>query len=276
MASIYTYVDYRQYLRDQLAARRQRNPDYSLRAAAAQIGINSGQLTRILDGQRNLTTSALPRFLAWLKLRPKESAYFGLLVEFNQSRQGKRQRECYERLMQLRAERKATVPESGHAFYREWYLTVLRELVGLGACSGDGGGAGRLVTPAITESQARKGLEQLRRLGFVSLAGDGRWQVRDAQVSTGDTWSGAAIHGFQLDLIRLAGEAIDRFPKAERDFSTVTACLSADGLLRARDVLKRARQEILSIEEQDSGRDRVYQVNMQVFPVSESVRGRTS
>lgn len=271
MPSIFTYLDYRQYLRDALAQKRASNPTFSLRAAATKLEVNSGTLVRILNGKRSLTLSMAPRFVAMLKLRPKEARYFELLVRMQRSREGTVRRDLYEQLLRIRAERKATVPPEGHDFYNEWYYTVIRELVGLGIDGGDADQLAALLNPSVTPSQVRKALDILTELAFVERGDGGRLRVRDAVVSTGDTWTGTAVHRFQIAMMELAREAIDRFSKEERDISTVTLCLSDEGLGKAREVLRRARQELLSIEEQDPSSDRVYQVNVQVFPLTHRV-----
>jgi uncharacterized protein (TIGR02147 family) len=87
-------------------------------------------------------------------------------------------------------------------------------------------------------------------------------------MTTGETWRGMAIHGFQRTAARMAVDAIDRFPKQERDFSTLTVCLSHEKMAAIREIIRKARDEILAIEENEKAPERVYQINFQVFPLS--------
>jgi hypothetical protein len=48
----------------------------------------------------------------------------------------------------------------------------------------------------------------------------------------------------------------------------MTMSYSAKGMERARAVLKKTREELSRIEQTDSNRNRVYQINMQLFPLS--------
>jgi len=73
IVSIYSYFDYRDFLRDNFAERKAHNQKYSYRAIADKIGINSATLIRILNGKRNLSRNILPKFLQFLKLKKKEA-----------------------------------------------------------------------------------------------------------------------------------------------------------------------------------------------------------
>jgi uncharacterized protein (TIGR02147 family) len=272
MPSIYSYLDYRQYLKDDFAARQARNHRYSYRAAAVRLGINSGTLVRILAGKRNISRSLLPTFVKYLGLKSKEETYFGLLVRFNQTKDSRERRELYGDLVRHRGERKRNIEPDRYEYFHEWYYCAVRELLRFYPFEGDWKALAEMVAPNITPYQAERAVEVLRTLGLVQGEDRGALRVVDSLVTTGDRWSGTAIHRFQIAMMHKALEAIDRFPKEQRDISTLTVGLSAKGLDRAREVLKRARDEILDIEESDAS-ERVYQLNMQVFPLTEQYQG---
>jgi len=87
-------------------------------------------------------------------------------------------------------------------------------------------------------------------------------------MTTGETWQGVAIHGFQKTAARMAMNALDSFQKPERDFSTLTISLSPGSFTAARDILKKARHEILALDEKETDPRSVYQLNLQLFPLS--------
>ena len=71
----------------------------------------------------------------------------------------------------------------------------------------------------------------------------------------------------------LASEAIDRFKKEEREIATLSLSISEDMVLRIKSKLKTVRREILEMAELDENSERVYQINMQVFPLSKPYYG---
>jgi uncharacterized protein (TIGR02147 family) len=50
------YLDYREYLRDELGQRVQANPQYSLRAFARDIAIAPQVLSLVLNGKKNISS----------------------------------------------------------------------------------------------------------------------------------------------------------------------------------------------------------------------------
>jgi uncharacterized protein (TIGR02147 family) len=68
--------------------------------------------------------------------------------------------------------------------------------------------------------------------------------------------------------MRLAIDALDRHPRETRDISTLTATLSAESVEKAKAAVRSLRQYLLGLAEQDEAVDRVYQLNVQLFPMT--------
>lgn len=271
MRSVYLYFDNREFILDELAEKRSRNPRYSIRAAAKQLGVNSGTLTRILNGTRRLGPELLPKVIAFLGLKRKEAEYFKLLVQFNQTADPAAKRAYYKELLKRRGENRRIIPEEHYTFFTEWYFSALHELIRMHPGMRDFKKLGALLNPPVTESMARKAIETMVRLGFVKKNDKGGFCATDQFITTAETWHSVAIHSFQVTMAGLAAEALDRFPKQERDFSTLTIGLSDASFEKARSVLKTAWEEIAAIEKRDDSPERVYHVNLQMFPLSNRI-----
>jgi uncharacterized protein (TIGR02147 family) len=68
--------------------------------------------------------------------------------------------------------------------------------------------------------------------------------------------------------MELAQEALYSVPKTHRDISTLTLSISKQGLQRMKEKIKEFRRELLEIAKADEHADRVYQLNLQLFPLS--------
>jgi uncharacterized protein (TIGR02147 family) len=68
--------------------------------------------------------------------------------------------------------------------------------------------------------------------------------------------------------MKLAQEALDRFKKPDRDMSTMTVGVSEFALHAIQQILAETRKRISEIAAQDTDSDRVYQLNIQLFPFS--------
>jgi uncharacterized protein (TIGR02147 family) len=272
MASIFGYFDFREFLKDDLAQRKARNPGFSIRSMAAKLQIDSSMLIRIFNEKRNISPNVLPKFITFLGLRSKEAEYFGHLVKFCQAKSERERLAEYNILVKLRSGRMKEVPKAQHAFYEEWYFSAIRELLRYIPFTGDYHTLSRMLEPAITVHEAKRAITLLLRLGFIDKIGDA-YVVRDNSISTGERWHGTAVQRFHHETLVKALEGLDRIPRKERDYSTMTMCYSSEGYKKVRELLKRTREELTRIEEADRERNRVYQINMQLFPLSKSLGG---
>jgi uncharacterized protein (TIGR02147 family) len=277
MSSVYRYFDNREFLRDELAGKKRKNPVYSVRAAARRLGVNSGTLTRLLNGTRRLGPDLLPRVIDFLGLKRREAEYFTLLVHFNQTADAAAKKTLYLEILKRRGENRRIIPEEHYEFFTEWYYSALHELIRIHPGIHDCATLGALLNPPITGPMARRAIEAMIRLGFVKKNHGGGFSPTEQFVTTAETWKGVAIHSFQAAMAGMAVRALDRFPKEERDFSTLTVSLSPASFDRARSALKHAWEEIAGIEKTELSPDRVYHVNLQLFPLSnrtDKERGR--
>jgi uncharacterized protein (TIGR02147 family) len=272
MAAIFSYFDFREFLKADFSERKARNPGFSIRAMAAKLELNSSTLTRIFNEKRNIGKNLLPRFIKFLGLRSKEAEYFTYLVEFCQAKSERQRMVGYRELVKLRNGRTKEILESRYAFYEEWFFTALRELLRFFPFHDDYQALGKMLDPAISAQEAKRAIGLLTGLGFIDKVGES-YVVRDNSISTGGMWHGMAVQRFQQDMLGKAIEALDGTSRQERDYSTMTMCYSAEGYNKVRELLKHTREELTRIEECDPGRNRVYQVNMQFFPLSKPYEG---
>jgi uncharacterized protein (TIGR02147 family) len=270
MEPIYNYQDYRSFLRDFYAECNARNPKFSLRSFASKIGLNVSNITRILNGQRNISEETQSRIVVYLKLRERETEYFNLLVQYTQAHNTADKRALYEQIRLFRKTRLRNLSPEYDEYFSNWFNVALRELINILPRKIKSRDFARMLLPSPKANDIRKSFNLLLRLGLVKQKTDGCLELADKFVSTPDEWTGTAIHTFQVAMAELGKQALDRFPKSERDISTLTLSLSQEGLSRAKAVIQHAREEVLNIANSDSLADRVYELNWQLFPLSKS------
>jgi uncharacterized protein (TIGR02147 family) len=270
MPLIYKYFDHLKFLRDDFTERQLRNPQYSLRAMAERLDLNSGTVVRIMNGHRNISSNVLSLFTEYLALRNNEAVYFKYLVNFCQAKTDKLRNESYQVLLELRSGQTKVINENHHLFYEEWYITAIRELLRIYPFDGDYKKLSRMLNPPVTVHDARKAIELLKNIGLLQITDSG-YVVVEQSISTGEKWQGIAIKRFQQQTLQKSIDALENFPKVERDYSTMTMCYSPDGFNKVKELLKRTREELSRIEDSDINKSKVYQVNFQMFPLSETV-----
>jgi uncharacterized protein (TIGR02147 family) len=277
MQPISSYSDYRQFLKDWFEAQKRINPRYSHRLFARKAGLTStGFFSEVIAGKRQLTQAAILRFAKALKLSAQDQAGFECLVAFNQARTMEEKNHHYGRLMGLWGGRVDIVGSERYEFYRHWRNAAIRELINCrpvrAAHKGDFAALGQSLEPPLSANQARQAVELLLRLGFVVRDANGRLRQSSPLISTGDLSAAPPtsldVDNFQMAMLDLARRALDKLPRAERDFSTLTLSLSAEGEAAAKAEIAALRKRLLALAELDRKADRVRQFNFQSFPLS--------
>ena len=271
MPNIYKFIDYRKYLLEVVAEKKLANPRFSCRMLSMQLGISAATFVRIVNGKRNLSKKMLPKFINYFKLRDRASEYFRLLVELSHVKDPENKNTLYQKILDFRSERIRKLQPSHYSLFDKWFLPVLREIIDTrGSISNHRQLAG-MVRPPVRISDIRKAVRTLVDSGMIVREKNGRYASSDKVLSTGETWENIAISHFQGEMIRLAGDALLNIPKEERDIATLTIGVSADDIIRIKEILRRTRQEILSLIEESPDREYVYQLNTQLFPLSSNL-----
>jgi uncharacterized protein (TIGR02147 family) len=267
---IFRYTEYRAFLKDFYLYQKEGNPAISHRYLAAKVGFDAGQFAKILSGKRNLTPSMVLKFTDIFKLNRKEKEYFEILVLANHAKIPQQRRELLARLQPLRPKLSKTIASGLEEYYRHWYHSALRELIGFYPFRGDWEALGKMLTPALTAEQARQGLELLSLLGFIKKDAQGRYGVAEAHITSGYKSPSAAVQQFIRTTLDLGKEALDRFPKESRNFSSMTFSTSENHFLQLQEKIRLFRKELADELDKVERPERVFTLNIQLFPLSES------
>jgi uncharacterized protein (TIGR02147 family) len=265
---VFRYLDYRAFLAAFYKAKKQRG--FSYRAFSRDAGLGApNYLKLVIAGERNLTKPMAKRFAQACGLHGEAADYFEQLVEFNQARGAAKRNASYERLGAFRRYRQAQKLELAHAAYHShWYLPAIRELCASENFREDPEWLAAALLPPIKPNEARYALEQLLELGLLQRDADGRLRQQSSVVSTGPETRSMNIRNYHAEMMQRATQAIELVPAAERDISSLTMCLGADGVARLKARIQAFRRELIELVEHERERDQVVQLNFQLFPLS--------
>ena len=265
---VFAYLNYRDFLRDIYAEKKSKGKTFSYRYLASKTGLKSASFfTGVLQGKRNLSPHLVLKFAAAFKLNKQETAFFELLVSYNQAKTHEEKKHFFDRIICLKRPAAKIVDADKYGFYEKWYYSAIREIAGVRPFRDDYVKLARSLTPAITAAEAKQAVELLEGLGFIIRDAAGYYQRKEATISTGQAWKSLAIAHFQLESFELGKQAVDRFPRAERDMSTMTLSCSQATFEAIRERIGCMRQELAEMAKHDDAADRVLQCNFQVFPL---------
>jgi uncharacterized protein (TIGR02147 family) len=268
--NIYTYLDYRHFLTDLFNELKSEDLSFSFRTFAKLAGSTSPNFLQLIQARKlNIQTAGIHALSQSLKLKRKERSYFESMVEFDHAKTHE-EKDRYFRQMLLAKEYKQiqTLDKSQYELFSHWYIPVIRELIVSPHFSGDPDQIGEQIIPPVSPAKVKKGIAVLSSLGLIRREENGTWVHTDRVVSTPSEVLSVAVATYHKNILGLAREAIERFPPEERDIRSVTFGVSAEGYAEVKKRLETFWKELLVYAETQKNVDRIFQVNMQLFPLS--------
>jgi uncharacterized protein (TIGR02147 family) len=277
--SIFDYSDYRLYLQDYYAWAKTAKKGFSHRYFLQKAGMSGPTyLKRVMEGQHDLTEKSIPKFALALELNQAESEFFGHLVHFNQARTLDEKDAHFQSLMALKSPHaQHTLEKAQYDYYRDWYNVAIREMLATVSFNGSNyRDLAKRLAPAILPKKVKRAIALLEELGLIRKGPDGLYRAETAFVMTDPGIQSLLIPKYHQTMARLAEEAVARFSKQERFFNGTTVSLSESTYHHVTEVILKTQQEILKLVGEDSSPDRVYHLNMQLFPLTSPAprRGR--
>lgn len=278
MQRIETYTDYRQYLRDFYEDRKKRLSIFSYRYFCIKAGIKSPTLFKeVVDGTRNLTSKTIPAFIKGLGLGPMEAQYFIALVHFNQSKSLEEKTQYLEQMKNLKRKiPQQLVPIDQYEFYSQWYYPLLRELACIFPWDGDYAKLAKAVNPPIKKSEAQKGIKFLIDKGFLHRSPDGKYLQTKPAITSGAEVTSIGIRRFNEMMAKRGVEAINDFSPDIRDIRTLVIGISPQSYSLIKEEIRTFIDRVIRIVDDDSLSDRVYNLGIQLFPLSNPAPEETS
>jgi uncharacterized protein (TIGR02147 family) len=270
MKRIEYYTDYREYLREYYEEQKARFPYFSYRYFCNKSGITSPALFKeVVAGRRNLTERTTESFIKGLGLSELDANYFRALVHFNQTDNEQEKSLIFEQLRGLRRKvKQQLVPKNLYQYYSNWYYPALRELACIIDWRDDVAFLADLLEPSITETEAREALEYLKENGFIRKKLSGRYEQSDPAITTGNEVISDAVRKYNETLAHKGADSVQNFPPTERDVRAVVAGISRKSYLLLKEEIRDFISRTIRIVDDDIEADRVYSLNVQLFPLS--------
>jgi uncharacterized protein (TIGR02147 family) len=271
MPNLFAYTNYRTFLKDVYEEKKAANPQFSYRLFARLAGFSSpNYLKLIILAQRNLSPEGIAKVAKAVKLKVREAQFFDALVHFNQSNDREEKTEYYEKLLHFKAFKDIKAIEScSYEYLSKWYHAVIRELVLLESFREDPAWIGRKLRGLATEAEIRDSIRLLLALGFFIRDKSRRLRQADRNLATDTEVADLSVSNFHDNMISLAADAIDNTQPEGRDISSVTVAIDRDTFEEAKRRVQDFRRELNVLLSRCQKPDAVYQINFQIFPLTE-------
>ena len=239
---IFEYLDYREFLKDYYNAKKEANPAFSLRVFSDKIGFKAKDfISRVMNGDKNLSSQSISKVASGLRLGKHETEFFIVLVKFTQAETTEERNGAFEEMQAIL--KVVRFAEKQHVLGHAQYMVY------------------------ITAEEAKKSVKLLEDCQLIKKGKDGKYELTESAITTGDRTSRLALRGYHQQCLKLAADSIDRDPPGTRHISGLTLGISQEGYERIVERINAFRKEIALIAEEDESSDKVFQLQFALFPV---------
>ena len=271
MKSVFEYRNYREYIRD-FYENRKRCSAFTWREFAKLAGFSSsGFLKLVCDSKTRLSKVAVEKVVPALGLFGAQAEYFRLMVAFCDSARPEVRNSSFEKMMKIAQENRVEFLEAkSFAYFSSWANPALRELAPImkGATPLE---MGHTLVPAISAAEARESLELQESLGLLKKDECGNYVQTSEGVSSTREVISATVINMQKQYAHLAADALERYSREYRHISGMTMGLDREAYERLAAELDAFRKKVAEIVSNVKSYDRVYRMNLQLFPLSKKV-----
>lgn len=230
-------------LQNELMKRLRANPRYSLRAFARFLGIDPSQLSKILNGKRNLGAETRKRVMDKLQLSVNNTSVSQATTE--------------QRYQQLALDQYHVIAD--------WYHRGILELIQTdGFQTSSKWVATRL---GIREAEVKLAVSRLQRLGLLETDASENWVLKENYEQKLDSLSSdASMRRLNKQLLKRAQVGIDEVSEDRRFETSTTFAIEAGELPRIQRKIEELRGLLSRCAGTENKPDEVYHFVCSVFP----------
>ncbi|MDG0815894.1 TIGR02147 family protein [Bdellovibrio svalbardensis] len=258
-------IDYRSFILREYEKRKKKNPRYSMRAFARDIGMNSSRMSEMLSGKGGISESRAVNIAEKLNLPAGIKDYFVDLVIVEHSR-SEQVRENAEKRLRNRGDHYFEINHDAFKMISEWYHVALLECFHLSGFQPNPQSISDKL--GITIEQSEEAFQRLTSLGLLNLTPEGVWEISHDSHKTLQDVPNEAIREFHRQVIGKAVGSIKENNVDSRDFSAVMLATSKEGLSYAKTRIRDFRRELTQELESMADKNSVYCMSIQFFEVS--------
>ena len=268
---IENYLDYRMFIKDHYAYQKSKNASFSFRSFALKAGLSSpSHFKMVADGTRNLSPKTLQKFIKGLSLDEKTANYFEALVYFNQAQDDESRSKCFKKLIELKSNRidSTSLEDCSFEFLSNWYIVAIYVLIGSRNFKNDHQWIVKKLNSKVSLSEVKRALTLMLKLNLIKPDPEKGYVQSNGSISAADDTKNIAVYNYHKQMNQIAGDCLDKVDPDLREFNGATISISVEDLPLLKEKIRQFRKEINQLTSQELDGKEVYQMNVQLFPLS--------
>jgi uncharacterized protein (TIGR02147 family) len=269
MKEIVEYTDYRKFIQDYYDERK-RCSAFSWHAFAQKAGFSSDvYLKYVCEGKKNLSVGSAGSVASAMGLVGFEYDYFVLMVSYAHAKNDEAKRAAFEERCALaQAHKMRVLGDEEFNYFKSWKNSVIRELAPHmpGAKPLE---IARACKQKISAAEVSETLDFLVKAKLLKKDKSGNYQQTDKAIKMAPVEVvPLAARDLQRQMGEFAIQSLD-LPLSERVMSGYTLGLTHRAYERIKKEVDEFYRRVVAIATEEDETDRVYRLNLQLFPMSE-------
>jgi uncharacterized protein (TIGR02147 family) len=268
-------MDYRMFLKEHFAYLKALDPAFSQRKFSRNISetfAESGHLTAIIKGRKNLTQDLRMKLAHEIGFRDKAFDYFNILVQYNQANPEEKHL-FFQQLAKFKESAVRILSEGECKLYSQWYYCVVWNLFGIHTNQRNPAEIAKLITPPITTSQAEEAIRHLLELKLIVKTANGYAVNKDRHLDTPKQYNSAEKEIWGMTLKQWHGQFMEMAPRMlqqespeRRCYDTLVFTVSPSRFVKVKERVQDFLDEMRELLNNDRDEDRVCTLSVQLFP----------
>jgi uncharacterized protein (TIGR02147 family) len=267
---VFSYHDYKEFLRDWIGYRKKTQAGFSVREIASRAQFAVGYLSTILSGDRHISAKSFAKLAPILELAPSELSYLESLIKFITADTQEARLAALERMNANPTFQKRKPNESRIIRYMsKWYHVAIREMAASPNFKMDPQWIQDRLKTHIPLNQIKEAIEFLIDNEFLKVRDDGAVELAEKHLDCqGDVYRNALAQ-FHKHMFTLAAQSIENTPGTERSLLGHTISIAPEQYADAQSILAAAYAKIQKLPEPPAGKETlVYQIELALFPMT--------
>ncbi|MBN1577720.1 MAG: TIGR02147 family protein [Chitinispirillaceae bacterium] len=275
--NIYSYLDYRQFIRDRVDGLRSGNVNLSIREVLRRVRCSSPSYYKevIVDAKKKMSIATGRRFADFFRLSGDETDYFLLLIQYNQAKTEIEKLHFYKQLLHF-TKKPATDDHflniNEYGYMAEWQNAVIRELLPLADDFGNRNpdereALAQLLRMKVTDRQIDEAIRLLDALKFIRKNAKGSYRKTGSTIRA-EKKTPAAFRAL-CQFMDLGKSIINTTDPRYRLFKVAILGMNKETFTILEKKIDEACREMITIAGASVPHiDRLYAMNIQFFPLT--------
>jgi uncharacterized protein (TIGR02147 family) len=265
--------NYREFLRAELAKRKCKNPSYSMRAFAAQVGLTQSALSQVMSGKKNLSSESATRIANLIGLSESEADYFRTLIQMAKTQNPDLMKSLTAKAQGLNPQREVReLSVEYFSMISDWYHLAIKNLLDVDGFEFTTGNIAKSLR--ISKLEAEAAIDRLVRMHAIETdptkndPTNTRYRRVDTATVVKSDVKNEALRRFHRQMLEKAIESLETQTPQEKWVGSETFPFSEELLPEANQIIENFMTAITDLSDRSKRRDHVYHLGVQLFKLT--------